>query len=127
MDDVKPTKEHKTLLEYVRANAGYRPNIAEMLAENKGPCPDCWGRGRVVAPYERACPIEGYKMADRIACPKCNGDGRIPKKEWVESYKKYNAAFKERVSQWQERETRRRELIESVGYDIVEEIINLWR
>lgn len=50
-------------------------------------CPNCWGAGRVVAPWEQPCPVEGYKLADRIACPTCNGKKIVAKALHKPAYK----------------------------------------
>lgn len=47
-------------------------------AISKYECPHCIS-GRIVAPWEQCDPVEGYKMADRIDCLKCEGTG-----SWLE-------------------------------------------
>lgn len=66
-----PTPPARTLEEYRRARLYGR----DKEKDDYWQCFHCTGAGRVVAPYERPCPVEGYKMADRIACPSCDGKG----------------------------------------------------
>lgn len=58
-------------------------------------CDHCNGSGRVVSPYAFNDPVEGYKMADRVDCHKCNGTGESDEKIWKEIYKKQRASYLE--------------------------------
>jgi len=70
----------------------------------KYPCLYCDGYYRIVAPWERPDPVEGYKMADRIDCPHCakgESNEAVYKKhykkiiaEWKDKYQKAKAARK---------------------------------
>lgn len=58
-------------------------------------CNYCDGMGRVVSPWAYNDPVEGYKMADRVACQFCNGTGESDEKTWREIFKKEKNSFLE--------------------------------
>lgn len=64
-------------------------------------CEHCWGRGRVVAPWERPDPVEGYKMADRIDCPTCRGRGEVDRHQAKAWYDKEIAEWREHYTEKQ--------------------------
>lgn len=63
-------------------------NPMYVFKNSKWVCPNCQGSGRVIAPWERPDPVEGYKMADRVDCNKCNGTGEYTERGWREIYSK---------------------------------------
>ncbi len=66
-----PTRPFKDMLEAKRGQSLY--NRERCGEAGFYPCLECLGAGKVIAPYETADPVEGYKMADRIECPVCRG------------------------------------------------------
>jgi hypothetical protein len=55
-------------------------------------CEACSGGGRVVAPWETPCPVEGHKLSDRIDCDKCQGTGIGTETEARARYRRLKAA-----------------------------------
>lgn len=70
--------------------------------KNTVECQWCHGSGRIVHLDKRPDPVEGYKMADRITCPTCGGDGRRPVSDAREEYKKYQTLVKKQQGQYDE-------------------------
>lgn len=62
-------------------------------------CLTCDGAKKVIADYERPDPVEGYKMADRVPCLKCNGTGLATEKQWREYFKIHQAEFRARKTE----------------------------
>jgi hypothetical protein len=73
-------------------------------------CLCCDGSKRVIAVYEQPDPVEGYKMADRVTCPKCGGTGYATEKEWREYFKAEQKNHRE-----QQKETKRINALKKQG------------
>lgn len=91
-----------------RALKSFAAFVAEnplyVYKDNKWLCPHCDGHKRVIAPYERPDPVEGYKMADRIPCPDCGGSGETTEKVWREIFKEQKELFVKQKKEKQAKE-----------------------
>lgn len=56
------------------------------MEDGKYRCPVCMGSGTRIAPGSFCDPVEGYKDAERIPCPKCSGTGFVPPSVWSVKY-----------------------------------------
>ena len=94
------------------------------------PCHHCYGRGKIVAPWEQRDPVEGYKMAERIICTTCNG---LPfqlkfKKYYIDAYKKLVAKEKQARIFWYYRKDIIENLLSSaISEDVKKDFINHYR
>ena len=68
---------------------------------NKLECMVCHGSGRIIAPYEKSDPIEGYKLADRIQCQICMGTGEALKFYAKEYYHIAIKEYKKDLAKWE--------------------------
>lgn len=127
VSDKRPTLRWRNLAEYVRGVAGPSQKVTELLAAGKAPCINCGTSGRVIAPYEQPCPVEGYKMADRTDCPRCAGQGWQPLGVWRAAYKEEKTAHRAKLDAWRQRAERRQELMHRLGPAVLEEVLKLWR
>lgn len=76
--------------------------------DGKHRCLGCMGSGRVVAPWERPDPVEGYKLADRVDCRTCGGTGRVPITVYRRAYSKLRAKYAEDRAEWRSKDALRK-------------------
>lgn len=82
-------------------------NYAEFRRKNMD-CFHCHGSGKIVKPGEYLDPVEGYKMADRIICPKCQGSTLATDKE-------AHVVYTSMIYDWKERENLKKAISKNFG------------
>ena len=75
--------EYRSYFDLRKSIVGYRTGLDDL----EFPCPGCYGRKTIYDP-DQHCPIEGYKMADRIKCPRCGGRGEVSKCDYSQILQK---------------------------------------
>lgn len=65
-------------------------------------CLRCRGKGTIYDPNDPPCPIEGYKMVSRIACPNCEGSGEGTKAQHLEKWEKDKEETRKKIEKWAE-------------------------
>lgn len=100
------------MIEYPQLPKKHYKNLREFISfivkpynlKHEYPCPECFGYGKVYDPDDPPCPVEGNKMQDRIACPKCEKKGYVTREIWLGIYKQhkeYESAKVEKIKQQQ--------------------------
>lgn len=91
----RPKREYRSFDAYVQAQRQRhsRGNL-------RYPCLRCDASGRIIAPYERPDPVEGWKMADRITCPGCGGTKEGTRDQYKAAYQKMTIKYWEQVKEW---------------------------
>lgn len=92
--------------------------------DNEWCCDICSGSGRVIAPWERSDPVEGYKYADRVPCKDCNGTGKWDEKRWREWFKKEKAEYVELQAKKKEKERIRKQALAKLS-DIERKVLGV--
>lgn len=83
----KPKRPYRSLAEF-RDRTLWTSGARKFFSENRNrwPCLACQGIGTIYDPNDPPCPVEGNKLRNRIACPKCGGSRCIDKREFSAAY-----------------------------------------
>jgi hypothetical protein len=75
--EVKKLPEHlKSREAYRRSRHSWSLSRGDNPFPRRCPCPRCQGEGKHYNPEDND-PVEGYKMADKHPCKRCNGTGEM--------------------------------------------------
>lgn len=82
--------------------AAFKQNIRFGYGQHKSKlrCQKCNGDGKIIHPDAKCDPVEGYKMAERIACQFCHGTGIASEIQAKDSYLEMLDRHQGRLAQW---------------------------
>jgi hypothetical protein len=89
---------------------------------NRYPCLACRGQGRIDAPADPPCPVEGRKYVRRIDCPACRGSGNSTKEACRQAYRKIVEAYRHTKDGYDRLVHLRREAIKKLTKDEIRAI-----
>lgn len=89
------------------------------------PCLECerGGCGWIYDPNDAPDTVEGYKMVNRIKCPKCNGTGIGSRKEIITEYHRINNKWKADYKKYREAVKKMNQLKKKLSKDDMELIV----
>jgi len=103
-------------------------DLMDQLKKGEWPCPKCNVSGRIIDPNAQCDPAEGYKMADRVTCPACEGTGRWTKKKFHAWYKKnYSDKYQEEMKQWHKKQALLKNIKNKLAQIEIEVLIDAFR
>ena len=116
-----PPRPFKNFDEYLQERRKWASHGKDRLY----PCHSCNGSGRIIAPYEKPDPIEGYKLADTVNCYLCCGSGEVRREQALASYKEVIKDWKGRYDKNKQRRELQKKLIKKIKNLSKEELSEL--